>query len=605
MALAVRAAPRRRPGPAGRSASRPGPEERDPAVVAAEAAAPHPGDLAHRAELVEQPRLVARDAGRQDVALQHGRRDRRRRPAGRRPRPGARARPCRGTAAASAPGPATGATPCQAGRNRPSAPGSTGSTSRRSRASDRRRSSRSTSGSHHSRSAPPGRNSPRSSEPAREQPLERVLDDADRQAPAARRLGRQERPVGPRPAGEQALERARRPARGTPPGRRPAAVTPDAVAVARDVLDRDPALLAGDPDADRAPGRGELGQPRLRDGRAADGPGADLGRRTGRPSRRSRSWTWSSGRRLAVLGERLERQLEVGERLGVEQLAQLLLAEQLAQQVAVQRQRAGPALGQRRVAVVHVGRDVVEQQAARERAGLAASRRRGPRSRAARRRRGSRAGRQVEHVRQALAVRLDEDREAAVAAGDGQQVRRALALLPERRPRARAGGAAAAGPGPRSRGSGSRTAPSWRPARRRGPRPRRRRGTAAPRRRRGSPRPRAAGSRCRRRTRSSGPRARAAPGAAPRCASDHGAWTRPPNGVRRRQPPVAELVAEALDDDPPVGRQGAGRLALVLEVGEQVLGRAARRGRGARAGAAGGRRGPSAPRRQVAPRPRG
>ena len=37
------------------------------------------------------------------------------------------------------------------------------------------------------------------------------------------------------------------------------------------------------------------------------------------------------------------------------------------------------------------------------------------------------------------------------------------------------------------------------------------------------------------------------------------------------EPPVAQLVAEALDDDPAVGGQGAGRLALVLEVGEQVL----------------------------------
>ena len=42
---------------------------------------------------------------------------------------------------------------------------------------------------------------------------------------------------------------------------------------------------------------------------------------------------------------------------------------------------------------------------------------------------------------------------------------------------------------------------------------------------------------------------------------------------QQRQPPVAELVAEPLDDDPLVGRQGAGRLALVLEVREQVLGR--------------------------------
>ena len=46
----------------------------------------------------------------------------------------------------------------------------------------------------------------------------------------------------------------------------------------------------------------------------------------------------------------------------VDQLAQLLLAEQLAQQVAVERQRRRAALGVRRVALVHVGRDVVKQQ---------------------------------------------------------------------------------------------------------------------------------------------------------------------------------------------------------------------------------------------------
>ena len=37
------------------------------------------------------------------------------------------------------------------------------------------------------------------------------------------------------------------------------------------------------------------------------------------------------------------------------------------------------------------------------------------------------------------------------------------------------------------------------------------------------------------------------------------------------QPPVPELVAEALDHDPPVGRQRAGDLELVLEIGDQVL----------------------------------
>ena len=51
-------------------------------------------------------------------------------------------------------------------------------------------------------------------------------------------------------------------------------------------------------------------------------------------------------------------------------------------------------------------------------------------------------------------------------------------------------------------------------------------------------------------------------------ASDQGAWTRPPN---ERQPPVAELILEALDHDPLVGRQGARGVALVLEIGQQVL----------------------------------
>ena len=44
-------------------------------------------------------------------------------------------------------------------------------------------------------------------------------------------------------------------------------------------------------------------------------------------------------RRPPVVGQRLEAQLEVGQRVGVEQLAQLLLAEQLAQEVAVEGER--------------------------------------------------------------------------------------------------------------------------------------------------------------------------------------------------------------------------------------------------------------------------
>ena len=96
---------------------------------------------------------------------------------------------------------------------------------------------------------------------------------------------------------------------------------------------------------------------------AALGPGRHLGgRQVAEPAQQVVDAV--ERRRLPVVGQRLEAQLEVGQRVRVEQLAQLLLAEQLAQQVAVERQRAGPPLGQRRVAVVHVGGDVVEQEAA-------------------------------------------------------------------------------------------------------------------------------------------------------------------------------------------------------------------------------------------------
>ena len=74
--------------------------------------------------------------------------------------------PCRGTVAA-----------CHSGANRPSAGASTGSTSLRSAASERRRIERSTSASHHSRSSPPGRNSPRTTRPC---------DSSEATAPATR-----------------------------------------------------------------------------------------------------------------------------------------------------------------------------------------------------------------------------------------------------------------------------------------------------------------------------------------------------------------------------------------------------------------------------------
>ena len=58
----------------------------------------------------------------------------------------------------------------------------------------------------------------------------------------------------------------------------------------------------------------------------------------------------------------LQLPLDLLDGIGVEQVAQLFLAQQLAQQVAVERERLRAPLGRRRVVLVHVGRDVVEEQ---------------------------------------------------------------------------------------------------------------------------------------------------------------------------------------------------------------------------------------------------
>ena len=261
--------------------------------------------------------------------------------------------------------PATATTPCHAGRNRASATGSTGSTSWRSRASERRRSERSTSGSQNSRDAPPGRNSPASSVPAPTSRWSASVDDALRQPPAPRRLHGDERAVGAGVPGEQPVERARR--RGEERRRHARRRRhAHAVAVARRVLHRDPALLAGDPRPHRPARRRQLREVQRRLHASAGRPRPGLvGRQVAQAAQQVVDLV--RGLRLPLLGQRLEAQLEVREGIRVEQLPQLLLAQQLAQQVAVQRERLGPALGQRRVALVHVGGDVVEQERARER----------------------------------------------------------------------------------------------------------------------------------------------------------------------------------------------------------------------------------------------
>ena len=151
------------------------------------------------------------------------------------------------------------------------------------------------------------------------------------------------------------------------------------------------------------------------------------------PSFLSRSCAWSASPARCFAPRYCSCCLHVGKRLRVDQLAQLVGAEQLPQQLAVERQRRRPPLGTRRVALVHVGGDVVEQQALRERGG-----KRGVRlhqSDLATLEPLEHAGqrRQVEPVAQHLAVGLQHDRELRVASRDLEQALRLQPLLPQRR----------------------------------------------------------------------------------------------------------------------------------------------------------------------------
>ena len=160
---------------------------------------------------------------------------------------------------------------------------------------------------------------------------------------------------------------------------------------------------------------------------------SEISARLRSPTRRSTSC--STSRPVArVSSERCCRSSSTRcERTGIDQLAQLLLAEQLAQQVAIERQRGRAALGVGRVALVHVGGDVVEQQRGGERRGgrrldlderyLACVQRAQQRLQAG----------HVEDVLQALPVGLKHDREVRVAPGHLEQALGLQALLPQRR----------------------------------------------------------------------------------------------------------------------------------------------------------------------------
>ena len=265
--------------------------------------------------------------------------------------------------------------------------------------------------------------------------------------PIARpQIGHGERPVGGAVAAGHARERighvlqedGRQAARGHRAER---------VAVQARVGGVDPALLAA------------RGEPEPPDARPASSSSIALGVQPGQhargdlggaqiPERAQDVVEGVAARGLALGREELQVALDSVQGARVDEVAQLLLAEQLAQQVAVQRQRRGPALGRRRVALVHVGGDVVEQQ-------RGGKRRRGGRLDLDQRQLAAvQSGEQlhqageVEDVAQTLAIGLENDRELAVLARHLEQGLGLQALLPQRgalaRPRAgdeqRAGG---------------------------------------------------------------------------------------------------------------------------------------------------------------------
>ncbi len=140
-----------------------------------------------------------------------------------------------------------------------------------------------------------------------------------------------------------------------------------------------------------------------------------------------------------LLGQVLDLGHHLPDRLGLQQVAQVGLAQQLAQKGRVERERRRPPLGQRRVSLVQVLRHVAEEQGSGEGRG----RRRRDLDDAdppvAHRAHERHQGGDVVDIPDALAHRLEHDRESGVLGSDLEELRRALPLLPERCPSPRSG----------------------------------------------------------------------------------------------------------------------------------------------------------------------
>ncbi len=132
-----------------------------------------------------------------------------------------------------------------------------------------------------------------------------------------------------------------------------------------------------------------------------------------------------------------QRRVDLGDDVGIQQLAQLHGAEQLGQQRRVQRQRRRPLLSQGGVAFVHERAGVIEQQRGGEGAGLVGGHLGDAHPARVDVAHDFLQGGQVVDVLEALADRLQDDGKRRVVARHVQELLGALALLPQGRALAR------------------------------------------------------------------------------------------------------------------------------------------------------------------------
>ena len=259
---------------------------------------------------------------------------------------------------------------------------------------------------------------------------EGLLGEARRRPEARRGIGGPEGAVGTRVSRQQALKCARHglEERIGQPGLGHHA---QAVAVAAGVLARDQPLLAGHPGTGGAAFAEQHLKMRIKRRRVVQTQAHLVGRQVAKAPQQVVHPVGAPRPALGV--EPLQLHLKIVERLGVDEVAQLVLPQQFAQQVAVERKRLGTPFGGRCVVVVHVRRHVFEQQRTGEgrrvvglhlgHRDLAAAH---PREQILQRR-------QVEPVVQALAVGLEDHGERPEAAGNLQQAAGLQPLLPQRR----------------------------------------------------------------------------------------------------------------------------------------------------------------------------